>query len=542
MGYIEFENPGVSEKKDNKYLSRERADQWMELYANIASQAVEIGDSDLRRTTFLDRVAISQVREEVEIGDSEVIKEGLDKLGTIIGGGGEHSLLAKILATIAYCDIAVQMEEPPDSFVPLLSEAMTTEPESGGDVVLAGALYARLAYHYTPRENGQQIMEQLDEALVGAVETEEQAIMKAGIHAASRVICEMIAEDSLKMRLPVAVISSGVETEISESLGGGYPDKVMYLGVGYLPSLEKLKEAALYGMPDASKHILTRRIQRVLAGVELEDPAGESRSIGRIVTVPRRRMVHIYLRALRKPELPADEVFADESSLTRERVINYGSFDSLSYFVAVRTARELRSPAEAKKLDAVPLRTDAQKRRSVERIVNRWVRKLAEPVGRLPDGSKPSVLSVALEESQRFHGIENWGMKESKEHIRYSARALVLRKVMGELRIREEDEITDLYRSRVWDEELSEDDLVELGLSLLQNPKSRFWKEMEDVPNDLQNEIARAAIEGKDLGNLARGHVLQAILNKKDDVFVLRCETIRDVLEPRGLSEKIAED
>lgn len=518
-----------------KQLTPEREEHLREYYTNLTTKMLSVGDSELRWGTYQDRKLISSAR------DSKDIDQSLSDLRTIIAGSGSHSLLSRTMAMIAYYDIASESSNWGQDFPGFFREVLATEREQGAVEVLSGAFYARLAADIVNEPSGQEKLEELDFSLLGAVDTQEKAARKLGMHVAANTIAQLIEEDQLRMRLPEIIIKKGESYDgYDYERSGGYPDKTMFLGVGRLPSYKKMEEAALWGMPDASQYFLNRRIQRLLVGVEVNEVSGAGGK-GKIVVLPDKKLVHIYLRALRKPELSASYAFEDERRFNDGDVMENCSFDSLSFILAVRLSRSLEGRFnEIEDKDYTSMKgklKEDEKRVAAQRATERVVERVSQPIGYLSNGEQVSVLSVALEESQRFDGTEEWGTEDAKSHLEHSVMALTLVNEEGALRVRREDEIVDLYKDHIWQKELFAEDKVQLALVLLKDPShpanSYFWN---NIPDSLQNEVALAAHGKGELSQRAQKALLIAMNKHRDAMIVLRCETIRDTYLPQELT------
>ncbi len=528
---------GVGRNLEHSFLTDEEEDRVRDYYAHLTHQILGVGDADARRQTNKDVASISEAR----LLSKDSMQEGIEIVQEIMSGSN-HSILAKSLATIAYTDISMENNYTPQEFWEFLRECILTEPEPGGREVLAGTFYARMAFHLLTRENGEGMLQQLDRELIGKIVDAETEKRKLGIHVSARVVSSLLDEDRLRMVLPSVIVHKGTKREaLVYPKVGGYPYTLMYLPTGSLPQDEKLVEAVYYGMPHISSGVLIRRIPRVMVGVEVAEKGKETRSRkSKLVAYPNRRFTHIYLRGLRKPTVPADEAFIDERDYQEKKVFNSASFDSLSFMGAVRVTRYLekrfveidsqKTTSLQRKFISEKEYKDERKRASADRAVERWIKKIAHPIVRV-DRVEQSILSVALDESQKHDGIEGWELREAEEHLRYTIKALVLVNSYGNLFLRGEREIATLYQNYVWKKEFTEDDKLELAYAILDDPKSRLWV---FVPEDFQTEVAQA-IHGRQ--NLD-GRTKRRLINLVERKVILRLETIVDTQEPLGLRIK----
>jgi len=510
-----------------EFHTAEQAANVRAFYEGLTRRTLDIGDATLRQATYSDQLIISEIYQEVFDNETPPVENALSQLDDIITGQGQHSLLAKIMATIAYVDICQHYDIFSKKMKERLSEAIVTDPEPGASVILTGAIYARQIYHQSFGSSFELTMKKLDEVLCQEVTSERAERIKLGAHVAARVISELLENDDLKMQLPSVVITGERRSEGVSTSGEGYPDSVMHLREGYLPSLKKMKEAVEYGMPVTSKStIFIKRIPRLLLGVEADINPEIEVTKGRVTAPPDKKLVHIYFRSIRRPkaDIPPD---AHSRPFTREKVLEHASFDSLSNWIAIRVSRELTK-------EFPPDNTESQDTivRLTMQEIEKWIVRLSEPVSR---SSNLSILDVAHNESLRYDDTNDWNIEDVKTHLRNTVRSMILRSQMGKLLIRQEDDIFDIYRERAW-LELTDDDKVELAMAAFRNRKS-IVKDL--VPSEYRVNIAGAILGRDELLPEAREKLLIVINSIRENIIVCRFETIRDKLDPTYILEEI---
>lgn len=525
-----------------------------EVYEYLAEHVVDIGDPDYRRRTLEDRDTIEGMWDKIRAADhviwpekeSEVldaVDEGFGKLEEIIIGHGKHSMLGKVLAVIAYCDVADQYGWP-DDYHTFLKDAFLGENERGGPVLLSGALLARLQYILTDTQGGTDALAVFERSILDNLQKRGQGSpleIKQAIHTVARVFSTQMTEGNMKMRLPWVRVTEGEGTE-SESmvLVGGYPDSVMFLGIGDLVSDEKLTESVQYGVPDIQTGDFERRLPRILVGVRVDIPIVSKKTHGPIVV--EKRFVHIHLRAMRRPSVAfAPNIFTTEGHYKRENIMDYGSFDSLPYVMAVRLARDLRKKfngieqTEYKHL--TPQKRvgykENRKRKVVEEAVARRMELIAQSVRYDREGRPVSILSLGLDESQRIDGTKGWDLEAARAHVKTMMQALSLQNVAGSLRVRDEQAIVDLYLTHIWNREITLNDKFEMVCAILSDPKSPHWG---TIPKMYEDDIVNAIYRNGTVDE----RVQQAIVAQfgLQEKLILRCETIRDKREPEGMKQE----
>ncbi len=528
----------LAANSEYEFLSPQEAKDWGDFFQHLTEGIVSVGEIGLRQATYDDQLVINGVYRWLENGDQgDGFEEVVDDLRGIVFAGGEHSLLSKSMAVVALSDVFFKTDRWPKDVLSRLGEAMSTEPEPGGGVILSAAFWARTMFH-AYNSGGQEKLEQFAAAesyFLSGDRSAESERKKIAFQKAKKVISELIRVDGMKMRLPTAFITSAKsETEtVQEEIPLGYPDRTIYLGErsgqGMMPSIEKFHEASRWGVPDISNMLLNPRGLRFLMGVELQESLPESRRPG-LSYVERKRMLHMFRRSLVRPMDAAVDVFASVDQWTDEQVKEFASFDSLSLWMAVRVSRELRKRWE--RLESLS-EDEGQKFVGKMNNLNYWVDafgdKLSDYVGRCHrDGERVSVMSVALRESQRYDGVEGWDIGDALEHVKATTRALVLKKVGNDLQLRVQTDIEQLYKDVLWDRMLDEDK-VQFACALIADQQGGLLELLE------YDEAACAEIIGSINGrcSLEKGGngyraVLGVINDVKDEVLKMRWETIRD--------------
>lgn len=539
------------------FLTQEEEQRHRDLFEHLARDVVMVADADLRFATTRDTTHIADVLRTIQaayaplkehrIPSSVVaatderervfetaVTEGFQKVTEIIDGGGGHSLLAKVIAVLAYVDIA-QEHGWPDGWESFFQQVFTSTPERGGGVILGGAFYARLAsYHLQDGSGTSDFFDELDTLLNRSVTSKKQAINKLGIHATASVLARMIEAQELGMRIPwVRVTQGDNEESLWEEFGEGYPHHVIYLGIGFLVSEKKMGKAVTDGMPD-TRGMLNQRQPRILVGITVTDPdspANDSRFINA------RRFYHISLRPLRKPSVAAQNAFPDERSFKREDVLRYASFDALPYMIATRMSRKLSPKFDEIEKTEYPRvsskiarqRKEDRKRRILAQTRDHWIEFLTEPL-ETHFGNTRSILDVAHIESQLIDGTIHWGAAETVNHLRYTLPALACRNANGILIARTENEIADMYLAHIWKEELTLADKYELARALLADTDSLLWRK---IPEPYATVVAQS-VERR---TTVPAELMLDVINWIDlrDRLIFRCETIRYKYEPEGM-------
>src|SRR3989344_1209631 len=303
--------PEVIYIAESRYLTPEEERNERELFAHLTDSIIYLGDPDYRRVTEADAGVISNVvdavtqaaglpAEEKTRALQEALQDGFSSLEDVISGGGGHTLLGKVLGIIAYCDLATTHNAWPSNFSEFFNDVLQTEYAYGDRIILTAALYARLAYHWLEKY-GSDYLEELDDKMIGLVNSRDAAINKLRIHIAASALSEMLSEDKLRMRLPWTIVTSNETADILYvSREGGFPDTIMHLHEGFYPTFNKLEEAVKYGMPEVRRGLINRRMPRLLAGVHVTDASGLHRQKrNTLKTAERKRFIYMYLRGVR---------------------------------------------------------------------------------------------------------------------------------------------------------------------------------------------------------------------------------------------------
>ena len=509
----------IADRTESGYLTPEEERNERELFAHLTDSIIYLGDPDYRRVTEADAGVISNVvdavtqaaglpAEEKTRALQEALQDGFSSLEDVISGGGGHTLLGKVLGIIAYCDLATTHNAWPSNFSEFFNDVLQTEYAYGDRIILTAALYARLAYHWLEKY-GSDYLEELDDKMIGLVNSRDAAINKLRIHVAARALSEMLSEDKLRMRLPWTIVTSNETADILYvSREGGFPDTIMHLHEGFYPTFNKLEEAVKYGMPEVRRGLINRRMPRLLASVHVTDASGLHRQKrNTLKTAERKRFIYMYLRGVRGTRLYDG---GDE----REDC----TYDTLSLIGAVRISRALK--------DEQSVSMD-----ELNDEIDDYIGRLTDPVIEI-DGHEHSIVSVGLSESQQIDGTEGWSIAEATARIRRNITYLLVRHQVKGFSIRGEDDILAMYRRHIWDTELTHEDKFELACALLSDPDCPCWNQ---IPTEDQPELAQAVHNGKPLDRTFEEFVIENC--ELERLIDIRCETIRDTLEPETLRD-----
>jgi len=536
-----------------EHLSPKEVKEWGDFFEHLTRGIVNVGEIGLRQATYDDQQVVNGAYSWLEGGNyEEGFEETVGELGEIVFAGGEHSLLSKTMAIVAMSDVFHGSDRWPEKPLKRLRQAMSTEPEPGGGVILTAAFWARSMHHALEaderlRQGGEDKLatnfKQIETAEKYFLESETNSAewerKKIAFQKAKVVISELIAVRQMRMKLPTAIITSAKSEKetVQEEIPLGYPDRTIYLGErlrqNMMPSEDKMFEAARWGVPEVSNMLLNPRGLRFLLGVELKEVGAATSKKSRLSYLERKRMLYVYRRSLVRPMDEARAEFLKVKSWTDEKVMEKASFDSLSLWVAVRASRQIRKDWE--KIEVLTTDND-QKFKVKMNQLNRWVdiysSRLIKFVGRYhKDGGQVSGLSVALKESHIYDGEEGWDLEGAFKHVKATAKALVYRSVGKDLKLRVQSEIEDLYKDALWGRMLDEDK-VQLACALIGDPKGDGKKLIESIYYDEDGcaEIMECINEGKLPEEDSKGFraAITAISNLRDEVLKMRWETIRD--------------
>lgn len=531
-----------------EYLSAKEKKDITQIYRRRTKKCVEVGDVDLRRRTVEDIELIEQCRSFEGGIDFEEVVESLQ--GIIGAPSRSHSLLAKVEAIRAYADVVFMSGSSLDLHASFLFEAIHTETEDGGSSILAGAFLGSVKRLYG--EKGLDYSG-FEESVFGEIDSKAKAGFLLSVQTCADKLDEMVRKNELRMKLPEVIIASGetLEPRKHVPIEEGYPDKTMYLGVGFLPSLDKLQEAVKYGMPDPSKQVLVRKLPCLMAGVNGRRVSRKDSGGDRLVSADEKRFIHISLSSLREPEVLVWDKFLEDRHFSRDEVRRSLSFDSLTYWVAMRSIEKRFRRGSTHTLKAVveSVRNDKfpEKRRRQENFISEAIGRVIADISpdfievERKDGSvqRLGILSLALEELRGRHEDCDWSLDDVSAHLAFGARALVKRVRMGEVVVRDKEDIADIYRTHLWDSELNDEDKVELALGSLSNEKSPLWEYLDGVESGIMREIIQSfEPNSRPLSDKARLVLLELVNERRDDVFVIRWQSIRDKPEPsEGVDE-----
>lgn len=495
--------------------------------AAIATRRItSIGDITLRRSTIEIERRIEQFGQKVYANNRQ-LEEVFGELFKIIMGGGEYSLLAKVEAVMFSLRLAHKYRYSPEGFYKNLSDAIITHPFQG-DIILSGALYTEALRIRRQSVDGKQIdeaeLKQIETKIVGPVKDINAARRLERIRGVCGSLTELISEDRLRMGLPSVIVNEGGEQESEYETGTGYPKSIMYLGInkdkgrGFYVSTEKLIEATRYGMPEKNIGENNYRLPRIILAVETNLSDRELRDLGNTEKVRRkRRLTLVYLRPIRRTELNRQDS---------------PSFDSLTFIGAVRLVREMdkvfldidrRVKSSWSQAEVIAQRQKLKKK-AVDGWIKRWLTDLDEKVQPLISRGKTiSPLDLALMESTSIDG-EEWTLDQVNIQLAESVRRLALQKVEDRFLLRKESDMMEMYRSHIWNIELSGQDRAAMTYAMLADRQHPIWKKLD---SDISFPVRK-------LDDMT----LKRLFPLVEKFLVLRCETIRDRREPEGLRDK----
>lgn len=499
-------------------------------------KAVRVADADIRTRTIVDLQVVDEAMEDFWQGED--VEDVLENLENVIEGPITRSLLSKVSAAMALGTVVAEKQMDWGPHMKQLSVAAFTEKEeSMGEAILLGAFLLQVKNIY--REKGFNVSD-LEEVMSSEVKDIEDLKLLVKVGACSSELSRMIHKGEFRMRLSEVRVNAGEEAESvsRKPIGEGVPHITMFLGEGFLPSLDALKDAVDKdkGMPDILTLDWIQRLPRLMAGVEGIDPMKAVDEEQRLTSVNERRYVYLSLGSLRKPKTEASEAFSDDQSFTRENVMENLSFDNLSFWIATRALKErfirsgrslkLEAAVESVGNDSKPDKKGRQERlvsNAIERIIG-WLGGVEEEFGQK---NKQGILSFALEELNKNYE-DKWTMDDVLSHLRMSARALVKRAPMGQVEVRKDRDIADIYRSKVWRDELRDEDKIELALASLSDDKSPLKEDINNSSKAIQDQIKRSFLPNSPpLGPQTLELLLESISKRRDEVFYFRWESIR---------------
>lgn len=233
-------------------------------------------------------------------------------------------------------------------------------------------------------------------------------------------------------------------------------------------------------------------------------------------------MLHIHLRGLRKPEG------------------NQISYDALSFALSCKLIRELQNGFLDidRSTDAVEVK-NTQKIKMIKEETLKLLDQVSQPIDGViyPDGTPVSILSVSLKESQRFDGNENWGEKEALVSLKRSLFGLNFNTDReGNIRMLTEKDLGKKVMEHVWKYEIDREDKLQLLYIAIKSPDCKIWNEISDYRDRII--ISRTLGESGQLPEKFQDMIMASGEKNLFDIIGLRCETVRDIKEPRGLSQK----
>lgn len=261
----------LDSKKAESFLKEEEVNEKRRFYEHLTLGILPVGDPMLRRLTYQDQAVVAGVYESADIALS------MKSLTEIISATSEsqHTTLGKVMATIAYFDLITQHGKWNSQTVQEVT-GIILEPQRNPTekYILAGAFFGRMASQ-AAQTSDITALKEMYRNLSKNISTRHEQEALCAIEGARNAIWKLIDEGLLRMTFPIATIHDQESSSGRESLGGGFPDTIMYLGrttaIYYTPSWKKLEEAAKYGAPNAQKHVNESRALRILIGVELEE-------------------------------------------------------------------------------------------------------------------------------------------------------------------------------------------------------------------------------------------------------------------------------
>jgi hypothetical protein len=278
----------LPENSRNNLTHNDRYYGLSETEANLWKSRVE--------NTIIRMIALPDLRERLEVREAfKVIKtfgidstldpEQADQILDLICHSQCHiPLLAKVWSVINLSEAAHKFPvNYQDIIWGTVKEAIETDPDDISFMILVGSWITGLAY-------GKQDQQVAEFSRISQLLTEYTPEIRWGIQVAASRLTQLLDADKLRMGLLTVKIQGGVEAEPQTTKSStGYPDVIMILPQGSLPSAEKLSEAAAIGIPERSG-ILSLRMPYVMTGIEQEL---QTNSLNNLQTIPDRRWTFI---------------------------------------------------------------------------------------------------------------------------------------------------------------------------------------------------------------------------------------------------------
>lgn len=514
----------------DEFLSHEEQIDIRGQFGALVERTLYVGDPDAREKTRRDMEYLGELQStfDTDIEHRSVCIHSVKELLQ----SSSHTTYVKICAAMKYVDFTYQHIDPSAS--EFLSELVRTEPESAVGTILLGAMYGRFVAWEMSSSSGQTAVEQLDRDWFGMIQNKTDAEYKLRVQAVSERLNRLFTSDEFYMRLPVAQLASEYTTDqpgTHDQYTEGIPTSVIFLNEGRLMSQTKLEEAVKQGVPeDVGPRIPKQRLPRLLAGVVVEK---KGRSSTWSSTHMRGSLVHVGLRGLREQHNGGVNwqhalLSGASESFSQETLLRHSSFDTLSFYLAVRLIRKCK-----KELEGSP-------RKLVNNtVLLRWIDTMVGNLAEQHDTyflNTESILSLALRELHQVDELSEWGVQQSLRHIKNQAIGLVVRKVDDDGSIlREEEELWELYRKYVLEVDLTVDDKVELMTALLQNMDHPIWEKMtRKFPDFVQ--FMHPWVMGNRETSIPQT-MIETLISYLPEYLVLRCETIRDTHHASPIEE-----
>lgn len=493
-------------------------------YTGLVRSSRYIKDLDMRIQSSRDQVDISNAIKMSLQNDKTSLVDSRDVLMAIISSGEDRPLYSKIRATCALYDIASNNNLWNSEFFEYLTDTINSKPEEEKRI-LFGALYASATAWSL--ENGKDLGQTHDNLKDQSSQSEYSSEFLASIEAARAEIKDLFDKFSFRREFATVIIHSNVQ-ESSETIPGvGFPDSVVYLGRSQgrlrLPSIKKLTETVIYGVPNARSGVNESRTLGVLIGCETPFKRNKTRTV-KIENNSDKKFSYIYLRGIRGVE--------KEENTT---------FDALSFYVAAKISKNKNIPQDFEIIDTSGLGEEekhSKRMKVIARSINLWIDRITDGIGEKGDGEPASIFSFALDEYRSFNPSWQGTDADALKKLKLSIATTAFEKMTdGTIRLRSQDEIVAGFIARVWKKDFDDEDRFQMGLAHLQNRDSVLWEEIDKIVPRFKTFISRVVVGisgfedyALEIAKEMTDAVLEAANRRYSEFLTLRCETIRDII------------
>jgi len=135
----------------------------------------------------------------------------------------------------------------------------------------------------------------------------------------------------------------------------------------------------------------------------------------------------------------------------------------------------------------------------------------------------------------------DWVSEEVIGHVVATARALVFKKEGHRIVRRTPEEILKIYKDVVWTRELRKEDKLAFAKILLVSGNKKLWGVLRNKVK-IDEEQLEPWFRGEELSEDCVRGVVNALAEIKDELLVIRWETIRNRFEPRIIEEEMFTD